>query len=239
MSGVTFSYQWIYSDGNTDTDIPGATATIYVLGAADIGRTIKVRVSFTDGEGYEETLTSAPTAVVPAGYLTPPSTPEMPTGKAIYQSVVDVYWKEVPRTDSYEMQFFRDQWFDLPGDGIEVAFYGAGALVRNLPPRSVYYFRVRAVNSLGPSEWSDHLFMKGTGTQDWTDVPEPTNEPATGAPTVSGTAQVGETLTASTSGIEDGNGLDRVKIWLAVGLQRRNHRRGHSGCDSRQLHAPS
>ena len=33
------------------------------------------------------------------------------------------------------------------------------------------------------------------------------NSPATGAPTISGTAQVGETLTASTSGISDADGL--------------------------------
>ena len=33
------------------------------------------------------------------------------------------------------------------------------------------------------------------------------NNPATGAPTISGTAQVGETLTASTTGIADSDGL--------------------------------
>ena len=35
-----------------------------------------------------------------------------------------------------------------------------------------------------------------------------TNTPATGAPTISGTAQVGETLSASTSDIADADGLD-------------------------------
>ena len=42
--------------------------------------------------------------------------------------------------------------------------------------------------------------------------------PATGAPTISGTAQVGETLTASTSGISDADGLTNVTYtyqWLA------------------------
>ena len=37
-----------------------------------------------------------------------------------------------------------------------------------------------------------------------------TNTPATGAPTVSGTAQVGQTLTADTSGIADADGLTNV-----------------------------
>ena len=44
------------------------------------------------------------------------------------------------------------------------------------------------------------------------------NSPATGAPTISGTAQVGQTLTASTSGIADADGLTNVSYsyqWLA------------------------
>ena len=44
------------------------------------------------------------------------------------------------------------------------------------------------------------------------------NSPATGQPTISGTVQVGETLTADTSGIEDADGLDDVSFsyqWLA------------------------
>ena len=44
------------------------------------------------------------------------------------------------------------------------------------------------------------------------------NSPATGAPTISGTAQVGETLTADTSGIADQDGLSSAVYryqWLA------------------------
>ena len=46
----------------------------------------------------------------------------------------------------------------------------------------------------------------------------PANSPATGAPTISGTGQVGQTLTASTSGISDADGLTNVSYsyqWLA------------------------
>ena len=46
------------------------------------------------------------------------------------------------------------------------------------------------------------------------------NTPATGAPTISGTAQVGETLEADTSGIADADGLGNVQYeyrWLADG----------------------
>ena len=44
------------------------------------------------------------------------------------------------------------------------------------------------------------------------------NSPATGAPTINGTAQVGETLTTNTSGIADADGLSNVQYeyqWLA------------------------
>ena len=50
-------------------------------------------------------------------------------------------------------------------------------------------------------------------------APKP-NTPATGLPTISGTAQVGETLTADTSGIADADGLDNVSFsyqWRADG----------------------
>ena len=50
------------------------------------------------------------------------------------------------------------------------------------------------------------------------DAPEP-NTPATGAPTIGGTPQVGEELTASTSGISDADGLDDARFayqWIRV-----------------------
>ena len=110
-----FTYQWIANDGNTDSEIAGATASTYTLTDSEEGKTIKVRVSFTDYFGYpgnEESLTSAATAAV---------------------------------------------------------------------------------------------------------QPE-ANFPATGVPTISGTAQMGETLTASTSGITDADGLSNVAYryqWLS------------------------
>ena len=53
-------------DGRRDGH-PGGTGSTYTLLAADAGRTIQVRVAFTDDVGNEETLTSAATeAVAPA-----------------------------------------------------------------------------------------------------------------------------------------------------------------------------
>ena len=66
LSGETFTYQWVSSDGTTDTDIENATGSTYTLVAADQGKSVKVRVTFTDDAGNSETLTSAGTAAVVA-----------------------------------------------------------------------------------------------------------------------------------------------------------------------------
>ena len=66
LINVSFSYQWISSDGNIDTDISGATGDTYTPVADDEGKAIKVRVSFTDDRNFQETLTSEATATVTA-----------------------------------------------------------------------------------------------------------------------------------------------------------------------------
>ena len=71
LTNVSYSYQWIRSDGNTDTDIAGETGSTYTLVPADEGKTIKVGVSFTDDADNAETLTSAATGVVEAKPNTP------------------------------------------------------------------------------------------------------------------------------------------------------------------------
>ena len=39
----------------------------------------------------------------------------------------------MPGADSYGVQMFRNGlWTDLPADGIEIAFYGAGAIINEL-----------------------------------------------------------------------------------------------------------
>ena len=64
IADATFAYQWVSNDGIADAEIAGATNSAYTLVAADSGKTIKVRVTFTDGGGTEESLTSAATATV-------------------------------------------------------------------------------------------------------------------------------------------------------------------------------
>ena len=69
-------YKWVASDGASDTDITGATDSTYTLAAADEGRTVKVRVSFTDDVGNDESLTS--TATDEVGFAVQPQTANSP-----------------------------------------------------------------------------------------------------------------------------------------------------------------
>ena len=66
-AGYAYTYQWILVDGNTETDISGETSSTYTPVTADVGKTIKVRVSFTDDlNNAEGPLTSDATAAVTA-----------------------------------------------------------------------------------------------------------------------------------------------------------------------------
>ncbi len=61
LINVTYSYQWLTT---RDAEIQGATRSTYTVQESDDGKTIKVRVTFTDDAGNEESLTSAATAEV-------------------------------------------------------------------------------------------------------------------------------------------------------------------------------
>ena len=62
LTSGAFSHQWVRSANGSDNDITDATASTYAVTNADIDKAIKVRVSFTDDDGYSETLTSNATA---------------------------------------------------------------------------------------------------------------------------------------------------------------------------------
>ena len=45
------AYQWIANDSTADADIAGATGATYTPVDGDAGKTLKVRVTFTDDKG--------------------------------------------------------------------------------------------------------------------------------------------------------------------------------------------
>ena len=67
LANVSYSYQWVRVDADglsNPADIADATDATYTLVYADLGKTLKVRVTFDDDAGNTETLTSDATATV-------------------------------------------------------------------------------------------------------------------------------------------------------------------------------
>ena len=189
---------------------PAGPGPVSVL--APLGRACTDPGALCTADG--RSLTAGPALVVPGPPADgPPEVPDLPEGTAVFVGGVDLEWNDVPGAGSYDVQQYRGGgWTGLPADGVAIAFYGAGAIISGLDPQSSLWFRVRAANGHGVSDWSAMLYMNSTSQFRSGRQARPDNEPASGAPAVHGTAQVGESLWADASGIEDGNGLDRVQF---------------------------
>ena len=167
-------------------------------------------------------------------------TPVLSNTKTLHHGMVKLDWEDIEDAGWYVVQYYHidggsGEWLDLPAVGVDVAFHGSSAVVSNLD-WGIKWVRIRAASCAGSSEWSQIEELYVNRASDWEGVPvpdvdegdeiepcsedadTPDNSPATGAPTISGTAQVGETLTANTSGIADADGLSSVQYeyqWLA------------------------
>ena len=164
-------------------------------------------------------------------------TPVLSGPETLHHGMVRLDWEDIEDAGWYVVQHYHvksGEWLDLPAAGVDIAFHGSSAVVSDL--HGLSWLRVRAVSCAGESEWSQIEELYGTKASDWEGVPVPEvaegdeiepcpedvdtsdNSPATGLPTISGTAQVNETLTANTSGVADADGLSNVQYeyqWLA------------------------
>ena len=196
LADADFTYQWLADN----TEVAGATGSTYALADADEGKAIKVQVSFTDAGGNEETLTSTATATVEA----PPNNPA--TGAPAISGTVQVGatltadTSGIADADGLDNPTFTYQWL---ADGADIT----GATESTYTVLEAVEGKTIKVRVSFTDDGGDDETLTGAATDAVTAAPTP-NNPATGAPTISGTAQVGETLTADTSGISDADGLD-------------------------------
>ena len=234
-----FDYQWIRNDGSTDANIAGATDSTYVLLAADVGKFIKVRVTFTDKNDYPETLTSAATTAVAAAAPAPGPITGFTVVDASDQSVEDTMADgstlalDDPVGGSFGIRADLESGATIGSMSLELTGAKTHDQTENIAPYSLYgdsggnlsgeslpvgeytltataYSEARlGGNVLGTLKVS--FSVTETATQ------QP-NTPATGLPTISGTARVGETLRADISGIDDVDGMSGAVFsyqWLA------------------------
>ena len=226
LGNVVYSYQWIANDITTDSEIPSATTDTHTLVGDDKGKTIKVRVTFTDDESNQETLTSEPTASVAQG-----------SGPLAAFTVVDASDQKVvgtladggtlalddPDNGSYGIRADVEAEEEIGSVRLELTGAKDVDQTENFAPYSLYGYDDNGLNgqALPTGEYtlkatayaerdlgSDILGTLAVSFTATATEEEDQNSPATGAPTISGTAQVGETLTADTSVIDDPDGLD-------------------------------
>ena len=242
-----YTFQWVLVDGVTETDIASATSQTYVPVSTDAGKTLKVKVSFTDGGGASETLPSAATQPV-AGAKTPCPTSyvwctEMESGYSSLASGATTIelGGYVP---SSSLGSLDDDDFTHAGTAYTVTEINwsratTSGIVSNtlalvtgaeLPDGTVLTLNGTALTvgadsettTVGRERWN--LGTLGIDF-DWvTDTKVTTsltfsNNPATGAPGIMGTPLVGETLTATLGDIADGDDLPTTTFPLGYTFQ--------------------
>ena len=221
LDRAAFAYQWLAGS----TDLSGATGSSYTLAASDEGKAISVTVSFTDYAGHEESFTSTATAAVVAAAEEDEEPTDRPHGLTAEASdgAVVLTWT-APVVDyvvsSYHILRHRPEQGEAePLVYVDQTLNDDTAYTdTEVEPGVLYVYRVKAiVNWQGDlGEASDAAQIRAPATAQ----EQTANNPATGAPTITGKAQVGETLTADTSGITDEDGLDSAVFsyqWQADG----------------------
>ena len=215
LTNVTFSYQWLSS---RDSEIDGATSSTYTLTDSDEGKAVKVRVTFTDDAGNEESLLSLATEAVTAVEVRT----DRPYGLTVVarDGTIVLAWEEPDVTrldgaDDYRILRQRPELGEPPSQ-VHVAYTNTpdtSYTDTGVEPGVLYVYRVQAVidelfGDLGEASEPIEIRMPG----------ENANNQAAGQPTIAGPARVGETLAVDTSAITDGDGLANVAFayrWLA------------------------
>ena len=210
LTNVSYSYQWIANDGTSDSDIADATASAYTLVAADAGKTIKVKVIFTDDNGNDESLTSTATTAVTTANTSATGAPTI-SGTVQVDQTLTADTSGIGDADGLTNVSYSYQWVANDGTSdsdIADATASAYTLVAADAGKAIKV-KVTFTDDNGNDE---------SLTSTATTAVIAANTSATGAPTISGTVQVDQTLTADTSGIGDADGLTNVSYsyqWIA------------------------
>ena len=254
LDNAAFAFQWIRRDVDTgvDTAIEGATGSTYTVTSEDDGHAIKVRVTFTDDAGNEESLTSY--AVLPAHALPEEesggggdTTPPQLSAAAVDGATLTLTYDEgldgdsVPAVDAFEVMAGNDtRTVDAVSVADSTVTLTLASVVTSEDAVTVSYTtpaeaadpRIMDIAGNAAASYSGQVVANdtraGNDASEGSDEPEDPppasqEEPAQntlpeGRPAITGTAQVGETLSADITGIADADGLDNADFtyqWLA------------------------
>ncbi len=111
----TYTYQWVRVSGTTETDIASQTSTTYTPTTADIDKTIRVKVSFTDGASNDETRKSLPTLSIIPLTNTPATGKPTITGTLRVTETVTADTSGISDSDGTTAGSGRFQWIRVDG----------------------------------------------------------------------------------------------------------------------------
>jgi hypothetical protein len=149
LVGVTFAYQWQQRLGNgAFTDIAGATASTFTPTAAQVGRSLRVLVRFTDNRGTAEQVASVATGVV-IGLPGPPTIGNATAGPGS----ATVRWTAPAANGGSPVTGYQVRVLNAANAQVgALRAAGAGAtslVVAGLTGGTSYRFEVMAVNAVG------------------------------------------------------------------------------------------
>ena len=241
-----YTFQWVRVDADgtsNEADLSGETSGTYTPVAADVGKKIKVKVSFTDDGGTLEDPLPSPAY---------PSNAPVAAAAGACPAVND--WCTTLTVGFSENELFKYYGFStaITDDGLADTTIDDGdgttwtvstmviadAMINDQVHINLDAFLARgSVFDLGGTTFTTDETSESTvttGNYSWlipagfawvhgqdvtVSVKLPANAPATGAPAISGSPQVGETLSAGTTGIMDLDGLTSVSYtyqWIRV-----------------------
>ena len=213
IDGLTdpLAWRWVRIDGATETTIAGATNSTYRLVEADLGKTLKVEVSFTDGDGTAESATSDATGTV--GANTSPKAADA-TVTVNEDTTYTFRAGDFNFSSTAGRTFASVRIVTLPSVGLllfhgEPVTEGQSVTKADIDITKLYFNPVP--NASGAAHAS-YTFKVSDATEEsaaytMTIDVTPENDPATGTPTVTGKVQVGHTLVADIADIADVEGL--------------------------------
>jgi Ca2+-binding RTX toxin-like protein len=189
-------YKWQHNVGSGYVDIVGANQATYTLGDGDVGGTVRVVVSYTDGQGFAESATSASTAAI-ANVNDPHTGGVSITGTAEADQVLTADTTTLADADglgTLHYQWQRDSGSGFVNVGSDQSTYALAAL------------DVGAVIRVVTSYTDGHGTAEST-TSSSTGPVAAVDHPHTGGVSIAGAAIEDEVLTVDPSTLADVDGL--------------------------------
>ena len=231
ISGITdpdgvpegaLTYQWFSRGGADDVDIPGATGASYLITGNEPSNFLRVRVGFTDGRGFDETVSSNAAVWPQLGELW---TAALTVGR-------DTADGQNGFGENYEGGSLSDTTFshaDKDHTFVRIGIHSGDDLELLMEPALAEADANRLIVDVGGTQLkfsdrnsveSDLNLFSGRSIVIWKDTGlswsrgevirlalKAANQSAEGAPVIRGAPRVDDVLTADTSGITDGNGV--------------------------------